>query len=396
MPESIEVAMEKLHKQYYNALVSGLHLDPSKFQVIEPNTPLGSTSDKLWEYFDNLPPKTLFHNFDFSGRSNFYQIYRSVISSLKTSVSDTFKTAVDTLYDRWIEHLESLKEPPSPEDLPEVFRNWALLRNPVIAIKGANELARALNHPIYNAQIAVRDQKKFMNDVPNYNKSIQDLLSAILQGKSAEVSFNSLDYSSDVSTSWSGGNIGGFYKSFFGSAGADSSNLSSKFVSNGISISIHFGNVISFSANPGNWYNSAALALAFSQNDNRLWDIAGPATWEGTFGEKGNMKRFVSSLVVVDGVESTITSHAKFTIEEVKQFQASASGGMWPFFSASGGSNSQSKFELGSSGEIIIKTSAPLGNPLIIGANVISVEESLGNTAEFLIELINNQTLTRA
>ena len=60
---SAQQAMATLYRQWYNALVAGLRLDPATFQLLQPNTPIGDTSDQLWAYYNSIPPASLVNNF---------------------------------------------------------------------------------------------------------------------------------------------------------------------------------------------------------------------------------------------------------------------------------------------------------------------------------------------
>ena len=89
------------------------------------------------------------------------------------------------------------------------------------------------------------------------------------------------------------------------------------------------------------------------------------------------MQRFLEGLVVVDGIDIVMTSDASYTLDEQKQINAQASSGLWPFFcvNASGGYSSRVSFN--DQGKMTMKTSCPVNNPAIFGANVRSFSDYL-------------------
>lgn len=370
-------AMTKLSTQWYNTLVTGLKLDPNQFQLLQPAAPLGATSDALWAYFNNLPPASLVNNLDVSGGNRFYEDYQAVVSQLRSQQGDLFRTDLGDSYTDWMAYVKTLSPAPALKDLPNVFRNWAAINAPDVAQKGTNDLRAWANDPILLAQDAVTNQSGFKNGIPNFSRTIADLRVAIGQAPGSSIGFDSSTASSDASKTWAGGTVSGAYDIFFGGASASYSTESAKATSSRIVVSANFSNALTFATGPGSWYSSAALAMAYATKDNTLWNLGTPS-WDSTFGPKGNMLRFVASLIVVDGIDMTITSDAQFSTSEQTNIKASLSVGVWPFFraDASGGYSSQASFS--SSGAMTIRTTSPKGNPVVLGANVVSVSQFVG------------------
>ncbi len=376
-PDSGTTAAQNLQNGWYNALTTGLGLDPSRFQLAQPSSPLGNTSDVLWAYFNNIPPLSLTAQFAASGGNRFYDDYRGVVSQLQSQGDGAFRRDLGDSYAQWMAYLGGLNPQPTFEDLPATFRQWAMIHNPDIAQKGANDYAAALNDPIYRAQIAVAKTTGFMNGVPTFSRTIEDLRTAIPQGEARSVDYDSTSASSDVSHTWAKAEVSGLYEFFSGSAGGGYDQLSQKATGSEITVQARFHNVLTFSADPGPWYVSAALSAAYNTTDNTLWSHGTPS-WQSTFGPTGNMLRFATSLVVVDGIDSVIRSTASYSESEQQEITASASVGIWPFFSfgGEGGHTTATSFE--SDGSMTVTVSNPPGNPVVLGVNVEPVATYLG------------------
>jgi hypothetical protein len=376
-PDSGAAAMQNLQDQWYNALTAGLGLDASRFQLAQPSTPLGDTSDVLWAYFNNIPPLSLTSQFAASGGNRFYDDYRGVVSQLQSQGDGAFRRDLGDSYGLWMTYVSALNPLPTIEELPTKFRQWAMIHNPDIAQKGANDLAAALNDPIYRAQIAAGNTSGFVNGVPVFSRTIADLRGAIPQGEARSVDFDSTSASSDVSHTWAKAEVSGLYDFFSGSAGGGYDQLSQKATGSELTVQASFHNVISFSADPGPWYVSAALSAAYNTTDNTLWRHGTPS-WQSTFGPTGNMQRFATGLVVVDGIDAVITSSASYSDSEQQEITASASVGIWPFFSFGGEGGHTTATSFDSSGSMTVTVSNPPGNPMVLGVNVEPVATYLG------------------
>jgi hypothetical protein len=76
-------AMNKLNAQWYNAVTTECRLDPSTFQLFQGHTPLGSTSEALWNMLDVVPPLSISNFFNPSQANVFSTDYGAVVTNLK-------------------------------------------------------------------------------------------------------------------------------------------------------------------------------------------------------------------------------------------------------------------------------------------------------------------------
>ncbi|HEY7033593.1 MAG TPA: hypothetical protein VH482_19810 [Thermomicrobiales bacterium] len=365
-------AMTTLEAQWYNSMVNGLHLNPDTYLMLQPNTPIGNTSDKIWAYFNAIPPASLNFNLNTAQFNQFYTTYEAVVNQLKAQTALRVQRDLADCYQPWMSYVKALNPLPTPEQLPNTFRSWAAIYCPDHAAQGYTDYQALIHDPVSLAQQYVLNQTGFLNNTPNFNQTIDDLNQADQIAPAGGFTFDSATASSDVTNTWAKGSISGFYDFFSGSASVDWSSLNAKASSSQVTVDVQFQHVFTFTAQPGAWYNAGALGMAFQTQDNTLWNPGTP-NWNSTFGPSGDMQRLLTSLVIVDGITTKITSAATYSTQEQQQINADLSVGIWPFFSlgASGGySHSAATFD---GGQMTVTGSSVNGNPIILGANVTPV-----------------------
>jgi hypothetical protein len=376
--DSGKEAMRTLYQQWYNATVSGLRLDESSFQLLQPNSPLGATSDQLWAYFNMIPPLSLVGNLELDGMNQFYSDYRAVISVLRSQGGDQFRQDTGDYYQPWMTYVSSLSPVPTSDQLPSVFFSWAQIHAPSVATAGRNDLLAMSNDPIGLAQQAVMNQTGFLNGVPNFIKTILDLRTAITQGPSGSFSFDSGTESSDTSKAWAQGATGGFYDFFEAGGESDWERTQTKTAESRITVDVQYDHVITFGNTPGSWYSSGAMGVGYGTEDNTVWVPGATPNWNSTFGPDGNMQRVIGSLVVVDGISITMHSDASFSSDEQEKVHAKAEAGFFPFFAVEASGGYESRITFDDHGEMDVSATSPKGNPVVIGANVLTAQQVWG------------------
>ena len=199
-------------------------------------------------------------------------------------------------------------------------------------------------------------------DIKAFNKTIKDLKQELEASSSISFSVNTTSESPNVSQSWASGNIESPGFSLFQGDKIDNSETI---------INVEFKKIITFVSAPLSkkstlnpdlnnykpWYNSAALQLAYHEKE--TWSR--PQSWNTFFGQGGSNFRCCVSLVVVDGVtiETKSTNKIGFCPCPL-QFDTD--------------SQKPTKTVTGQT----VKMESPLGNPLILGANVLTVPRFLG------------------
>jgi hypothetical protein len=365
-------AMANLQAGWYNALVSGLNLDPLHFQTLQPSPWIGNSSAGLWEYFNLIPPNTLTAQYTGAGGNQFYDDYAAVIPQLNSKSGASLQNALTDDYQPWLAYAKAL---PAGTDLLAAFRQWAQLNCPDKLNAGSRAIVSTQLDPIFRAEMAL-----LQNTTPTFSRTIDDLNAALNQATAGSVAFDSATASTNTSNTWASGEVGGSYDFFSASAGGSYAALSEKLSSSHINVSATFSRVTTFQAVPGPWYSSGAFGIAYHQSDNTVWVPATSPTWETTFGPTGNMQRFAGSLIVVDGISISVTSDASLSTTEQTAITAQADVGFWPFFSAksNGGQDTSATFD--DTGRMTTTTTSPAGNPAILGVNVLTASEFLGGS----------------
>jgi hypothetical protein len=373
-------AMTTLYHQWYNAVVAGLRLDPGTFQLIQPNTPLGATSDTLWAYFNSIPPASLLCNFELNGLNRLYDDYVAVVNRLVSQTGDQLRIDLGDSYQAWLNYVGGLNPAPDPNDLPNIFFSWATVHAPSVASRGRNDIAAILDDPIALAQQAATNKAGFLNGMPNFSATIQDLRGAVQRAPAASFSFDSATQSADTTYSWAQQTVGGFWDFFAAEGSGNWDKIQSKAATSHLTMAVSFDHAMTAPATPGAWYNSAAMTAAYGTRDNTVWQPGTP-NWNTTFGPTGAMQRFVTQLVVVDGIDLTMTSLGDYDSREQQDIRAHADAGLFPIFSARAAGGFSSTITFDSSGTMTVTGSSPAGNPVVVGVTVASASELLGGQA---------------
>ncbi|MCC5667317.1 hypothetical protein LC653_26400 [Nostoc sp. CHAB 5784] len=195
-----------------------------------------------------------------------------------------------------------------------------------------------------------------------FNKTIKDLKQELQASSGITFSMNITSESPKLSQTWASGNIESSPISLFEGDQIENADTI---------INVEFKKLITFVSAPLSkqstlnpdlhkykpWYNSAALQLAYHEKE--IWSQ--PQSWNTFFGQQGSNLRCCVSLVVVDGVTIETNSTNKIVF--------------WPYPLQF---NTDSKKPTKTVNRQTVKMESPLGNPLILGVNVLTVPRFLG------------------
>ncbi len=229
--------------------------------------------------------------------------------------------------------------------------------------------------------------------VAAYDKTYEDLQTALTNGQPASVDLNSSTTSSDISDTWAKVSASGLFEDFFASGDGSYEQYSMDIMNAGVAISAKFDRLVSFTAGPlyqpsqdpilssyGPWFNSEALNIAYKNSSNTVWQPSSEPTWQSTFGPKGNMLRYASTLCVVNGIAVTMTSKAGIAKGDQVQVRAAIEGGFFPFFEANGSGGWVHTTSFDDEGNITVSSKCPQGNPVMLGVDVTSITGLFGDT----------------
>lgn len=384
--------VKTLTAQWYNALVAGLSLDPGSFQLVQGNQVLGPTSNTVWNILDAVPPASATHLYNPSQINRFSQQYGLIITDLIPPGTARFVTAMGDSYNDWRSYLKT-NPPIPPGGMLQLFKSWAAMNMD----PGQAATAAAAYDLLLNGPVAIAQNLWAANGTNTcaYDGTIAQLKAAIVPSQHT-VAMDSKTTNSSLDHTWAGGQADGLFDFFRISGGGSYDSLVTALSQAGLSIQATFDSVLTFSAPPLAtpsrnpdlstylpWFQSAALSMAYQSQSPELWGSEpGAPTWSGEFGPSGALQRTTGSLIVVDGIQMTMTSQTAYSKDQQQQWQAAASGGFWPFFEASGGGGAQSKVTFDSAGALTITITMPSGNPTLLGVLVTPISQSFGSAAQ--------------
>jgi len=390
------LAMDKLTSQWYNAIVSGCGFNPDTFQLVQGNTTIQGTSEELWKLFDAIPPLSVAQYYDPNAFNSFANTYGGVINNLIPD-SDEFREAMSDYYSDWSVYKKAAVIPDAATDIVQayilIFERWALANMPEDKAQKCTSLYKQLAHKAIPTAISMWDA--MVNAAPYgnikaYNTTIDQLKSALLRAPSKSILMDSHTASDDISHTWAHGLKRSPYWFFWMAAGAQYEKLNHMITEAGLKIEAKYQHLATIPISPlyqpssddilkkyKPWYNSEALNIAYHHADNTVWQHQ-PPTWEDTFGPNGNLKRVTSALVVVDGIDITMTSSASIEQNDHEYFKSAISRGFWPFYASKGSGGWDHNCIFNDQGGFSIISSSPAGNPNILGAIVTPIEKFFG------------------
>jgi hypothetical protein len=376
---------QDVNNGFYNALVFSLGLSRQHFALLQPASPVLTTTNLWNHYFNLIPPEANFIDPVLSSGAQYFDNYKAVWSSLQSGTGSQYeKNVPNNIRDAFEDFLLTRANPPSLSQLPAIFRNWAFLRHPAHANIGATALANDLLDPITSGALRLLPYLGDPSAVPpvpdrqpDWDEDIDSVKVQLAVAPSRSINYRQSTVSTDVSDTWAHGGT----NVFFGVYRSDSStsHTSTIFSQNEIELSGSFGHVFTFSPVPGSWFSSAGTKIAYDLKDASPPWVAGAAkNWTNTFDPNaGSLARFIVSLVVVDSMNITFHSLAKFTVDDQTRITENSGGGLWPIYNTSSDSGTSTRFQFSDEGEMTVTITSQPGVPVVIGANIFSAQDYL-------------------
>ncbi|MCF0072984.1 hypothetical protein LZD49_21065 [Dyadobacter sp. CY261] len=381
-----------LQNGWYNGLIQGLGQSQDSFQIIQPAPPIASgtaANPTFWAYYNNIAPKTLTSQFAASGGNQFYNNYRGLLSALVPSRNIDVRADIGAAnFDAWQAYVQKQPTLPTMNQIPTMFRNWAMFYAPNVANIGSSDYAAILLDPIATAQNELTLIYTTPTGLPlafDWQLGYLDLVNQLANSPSRSFSFDSSTMNSNVSSSWAGSSTSGFFGLWGGSS--STSTLSEQFASSRIQVSASFDHILVYSNTPGAWYYSSAMGLAYANQTGNPWSSQSSINWNNTFGKNGNMQYFSANIIAASGMSITITSDAKYSSVDQQTITSSGSAGFWPFYSGDSGSSSSNRVTFSESGQMTITTNSIPGVPIVLGVNVLSAGEFVGHSSSVGVSL---------
>jgi hypothetical protein len=367
---SDDTAMSKLDKGWFNCLITGLQLDPGQFQSRRPAA-LPQSDTTLWVCEDLVPPLSLV--FDTTGDvRRFSDQYELLVTGL-AQPEDRFRRDIgEDVYRRWSAHLRQLP-PPTPHQLPALFRKWAILHAPEALQIGVSRLVQA-SHTVGRLHQSAA-YKGVAARVFDFAGSMDDLIELGRNSSEGEFMFDSLDVNGDVTGTWAAGYGLGQQGLWMGSSPDDEPSAS--FAAAAVRVHVQFRSYVVWAVTPGAWYDSSFLNLVFSDSGSPPWPARGDINWQQFFGPSGSLRRLVAALVVLDGVDVTVVAEVSFDAGDQDRIRQASTSGLWPFYITSSGADAINNVRFGKT--MTIETRVQRQRPVVIGDNVLDVARYLGH-----------------
>lgn len=379
-PSSLSDSMQTLTEQYYNALVTQLHLSDQQFQLAQGNVALDTTTQNLWAMMDAIPPRSVVRNWTPGGQSTFSSQYGALISRIQDAASGAFQAALGDYYAAWQTYLRA--NPPSGgKTVLQVYTEWAYGVSgmpPDQANRTIGLFQAAMNGPVTAANIAWASAGG-QTGIKAYTQTVETVGFSIASAPGASASLNSQTQSSDTSHSWAEGGVEGFFDVFFGMGKASYDSVSSTVIDSVLDFSFAFAHATTVPVTPlangtvtagpttyQPWYVPAALGLAYSNNNNNTWQPGTP-DWTTFFGPQGILPRATVALVVVDGITITVTSGKSIDQNSRTEVKSAFEAGFFPFFGISGSGGWTTTTSFSDEGLMTVTSTCAVGNPQVLG-----------------------------
>lgn len=372
-PAGLLDAMTVLADELYNCLTTALGLSPASFQVSVPAAPLPASDEGLWASMNVLPPQSLTFDRD-QGAAQLFPTYAAVVEQLEYAPS--LESVIGpTAYQAWVEYLATLDPQPTVCEQGQVFVSWANANGySGVAMQGASNLnGECLFEGQQKAVAPYQGPKALPVDfVGGYDS----LLRTVQASSGASVTFDSSTASGNVSGTWAKGQQLGVQGLWTGSDPRKFPSV--RFASRRVQLTATLTHCTSWTATPGGWYSSSLLNTAYSSQATPPWPVGADPSWSDAFGPSGSLLWLLGSLVVADGLELVVTSQARFGATGQEVINAHVGQGMWPFYMPTGSAVTNA-VDFDSEGRMTITTQSAVGNPFVLGGNVLGVAQYLGH-----------------
>jgi len=348
----MESGSSDLYQAWYDAVVEAFGLSPDSFLMARSLIPLGSTSSNLWEYFNSVPLESDGHYYEPHLFNLFSDGYGAVVNLLIPQFGTAWRDAMGDHYSQWVVYLAS-SPPIPPGGMLELFTMWARRNIPDPAQAQA---AITAYEQILNGTVPVA-QDRFLKaaGVYAYSRSIGEARDQVGKGSAYKFSFSSSQPAAGAqpreAASFAAKLAG---TQLIGKARGQAESAMTKLAAShveGKAVFDHQARVWAAPLQTGEiigglpyppWFSALALKYAYQNDNATVWPAGMKPDWAQTFGSSGNLRRLVTSIVLVDGVDVVLVSDADLTSGERSALQQAAAAGVTPLFALAASAELQS------------------------------------------------------
>lgn len=375
---AVDSEMNDLMKKLYTKITEQLPVEKESFQLLQGTKPLPSKNSDLFRELDFVPVESLASTLTTTPSNRFTGEYDAVLRATHYPDDGAWRDAMGDYLDEWETYKQ--KHWDMGEDLVKLFDFWSKKYMPIDQGSRARSEFRKLHpNPHSEAQKAYRNKEYQVDGVRKWRPDKSEIRNQLNDAPQRELSFNSSETSKNVDHTWANGKLSGRYRFFSGGASGEYEKLNKKASSSSVSVEATFTHFTSLGLSPGDWFHTEQLRQAYQNPDNRnVWNSSDTNTWETFFGDDGSFERKVAEIVMYDGLEATITSHADYSSEEYEKVESQETVGFWPFvqFTSDNGHVEDVTHTEESSLEVTI--SSEVGLPQLWGVSVKSMDEIFG------------------
>lgn len=379
-PSEVSEKVKQLNAGWRNCVAKALGMDPATFQLAQGTLGLQTEdSSGLFRMADAVPGNSVCHYYDPSSSSQFSSAYNMMLHALLPSDSSGLRGELGPMYAKWIAYRTA-----DNSDLTQLqlFEKWANKNlDPGKAQSAISVYKLAQTDPLnlaLDAYVDKANRTEFVDDsndpfsLPTYSCTISNAKTAINTGSSASIEFHSSDMDTNSSATSVSGSVSGMYDIFSGSADGSYEEINHMAASSDFHIVGKIDKYATLVCDRGGWFTSNQYTRAYQgKDDNSIWDPnSNQGGWDAFFGSKGSMARRVSQLLLVSGYDITVTSEASYSASQFEQIKASASVGIWPFFSASASATHTTTATQDANGRMVMNYKSNKGLISIFGATV--------------------------
>jgi hypothetical protein len=366
--------MTTLQNRWYRCLVAQLGADASTAQIIQPCPPIEHSDEGLWLYPGLLAPESLTFNTRIANRGLFFHEYAAVASELVFPADDLQRDIGADVYALWQIYLSQQNPPPSPDQLPRLFQDWAAIYAPDVVNTGVSDLLQMAL--IADARQALQPYIGSHAQAVDFGTGFGQLQQLLQNTPEVQLSFESSTAPADVSQSWTGGLNTDLYGLWSGYQ--KTARLSRRFAASQVKVTVRAHHYLVWTASPGAWYNSSLLNNAYANHGSPPWPAEANPTWDDAFGPDGSLARVIASLLLMDGLYVHVTSDAAYAALDQQTLLSEAAHGFWPFFIPDQNGRASTTVTFDRAARLSIDTITRPGNPVVIGANVLDIARYLG------------------
>ncbi len=388
---NVQQQIMDMNAGWYNVVSNALNLNPATFRLAQGTLGL-QTSDNsgVYSMSDTEPSSSAITYYDAGGMSRISENYNMLLHAISPETGANIQAILGNQYANWMTYYNAyFKANPTTEDTYEqILLKFVAQRLPpndqskvtaLIKKQKTSPLSIAIdNYNDKNNQMTFYDSAGNQFSLRKYSIDIGNVTAALKRSSlngagGVTIDFNSAKMDTDLSSTNTSGAASGFYSIFSGGAGANFTQSDAKAAASQFTVKGTIGQVATIATQPVGWMDTSEIHRAYKgKGDASIWDPqANAGDWDSFFDPTtGALARSITQIIFVSDYDITVTSHAQYNTSEFTQIQASASFGVWPFFSGTATTTHTSQFSHNQDGTLSVRHVLPKNVPQIWGVNV--------------------------